>query len=48
LSVTFLIDVIKQNQSLDTLHMRDCKLSKTGKAKLHEVAKSKKKFELNL
>lgn len=48
LCVDSLIDVMNQNQSLTALHLRDCKLSKVGKAKLREVAKSKQNFELNL
>jgi len=47
-SVSFLIDMMNQNQSLDVLHVRNCKLSKTGKERLCEVAKSKKNIKLNL
>ncbi len=48
LSVDFLVDVLNHNQSLTALHVRDCKLSKAGKEKLHEVEKSNKNIELNL
>jgi hypothetical protein len=47
-SVTYLTDMINQNQSLDVLHVCNCKLSKTGKARLREVAKSKMNFALHL
>jgi hypothetical protein len=47
-SVSVFIDMMKQNQSLNTLHIRDCKLTKAGKESLREVAKSKKNIELNL
>lgn len=47
-SIGFLIDMMNQNQSLDTLNVRNCKLSKAGKARLCELAKSKKNIELNL
>ena len=47
-SVSFLIDMMNQNQSLDALHMCNCKLSKTGKTKLQEVAKSKTNIKLHL
>jgi hypothetical protein len=48
LSVNILVDVLNHNQSLTALYVRECKLSKAGKAKLHEVEKSKKNIELNL
>lgn len=47
-SVDSLVDIINRNQSLDVLHVCDCKLSKTGKAKLSEKAKSKTNFELSV
>jgi hypothetical protein len=47
-SVSFLIDMMNQNESLQKLHVRDCKLSRAGKARLHEVGESKQNFELNL
>jgi Ran GTPase-activating protein (RanGAP) involved in mRNA processing and transport len=47
-SVSYLIDMINQNQSLDVLHVCNCKLSKAGKARLREVAKSKTNFALHL
>ena len=47
-SVDCLVDLLNQNQSITALHVRDCKLSKAGKAKLQEAQKTRRNIELNL
>jgi hypothetical protein len=47
-SVSCLIDMINRNKSLQTLHVRGCKLSQMSKARLREMGESKQNFELNL
>jgi Ran GTPase-activating protein (RanGAP) involved in mRNA processing and transport len=47
-SVNPLIDMLKRNQSLDTLSLTDCNLTDYGRRKLREAVKSKKKFYLDV
>ncbi len=46
LSVTALSDMLRLNQSLQKLDIDDCNLTDTSEAKLQEIIKSKKNFEL--
>jgi len=46
LSVTAIIDMLQLNQSLQKLNIDNCNLTDTSEAKLQEIIKSKKNFEL--
>ena len=45
-SVQALIDLLKNNQSLERIDLRGCFLSDTAKAQLRQVASRKRKFDL--
>ena len=46
LSVDFLVEMLKHNQTLAYLYIDECSLSEKGKTKLQQITQSKKDFEL--
>jgi Ran GTPase-activating protein (RanGAP) involved in mRNA processing and transport len=47
-SADFLVEMLKQNQTLKCLDICNCKLSDKGKEKLRQVTRSKKNFGLRV
>lgn len=46
LSVNYLVDMLRQNRSLNTIWLTDCSFTNAGKQWLKEVVRSKKNFHL--
>lgn len=47
-SVDYLVDMLKRNQSLNTLWLINCTLTNMGRQKLREAVASKRNFYLNV